>query len=94
MKQAPSSKQNDNIRVAVRVRPPLDFEMQAGNSFEKLNIDNNNKLVKYIITVLTRVLCVVRITIELSATRTTDSTLSSTPRRARDRSSLTVACPT
>jgi hypothetical protein len=40
------SQQADNIRVAVRVRPPLDFEIQQGNSFEKLNIDQANKLVK------------------------------------------------
>jgi hypothetical protein len=36
----------DNIRVAVRVRPPLENEIQTGNSFEKLNIDYQNKLVK------------------------------------------------
>ena len=36
----------DNIRVAVRVRPPLENEIQVGNSFEKLNIDYSNKLVK------------------------------------------------
>jgi hypothetical protein len=45
MKAKPSSG-NDNIRVAVRVRPPLDNEIQQGNSFEKLNVDLNNKLVK------------------------------------------------
>lgn len=36
----------DNIRVAVRVRPPLENEIQSGNSFEKLNVDIKNKLIK------------------------------------------------
>lgn len=30
----------DNIRVAVRVRPPLENEIESENSFEKLNIDH------------------------------------------------------
>jgi hypothetical protein len=37
---------NDNIRVAVRVRPPLEFEIQAKNTFEKLVVDPVNKVVK------------------------------------------------
>ena len=37
---------NDKIRVAVRVRPPLDSEMRAGNTFENLKIDQDNKVVR------------------------------------------------
>ena len=37
---------NDNIRVAVRIRPPLNDEIRAGNSFEKLNLDDKKRLVK------------------------------------------------
>jgi hypothetical protein len=40
------SKPSDNIRVAVRIRPPLDYEIQEGNSFEKLNVDRQNSLIK------------------------------------------------
>jgi hypothetical protein len=36
----------DNIRVAVRVRPPLDPELQSGNTFDKLQVDHDKKLVK------------------------------------------------
>jgi len=36
----------NNIRVAVRVRPPLENELQSGNTFEKLRIDQTNKIVK------------------------------------------------
>jgi hypothetical protein len=36
----------DNIRVAVRVRPPLPNEIDAGNSFGKLQIDYESKLVR------------------------------------------------
>lgn len=35
----------DNIRVAVRVRPPLDNERNS-NSFDKLQVDHDQKLVK------------------------------------------------
>jgi hypothetical protein len=35
----------DNIRVAVRVRPPLEHERNC-NSFEKLQVDHDQKLVK------------------------------------------------
>jgi len=45
MKQA-SGKAQEQIRVAVRVRPPLDNEIHQGNSFDKLNIDGPNKLIK------------------------------------------------
>ena len=37
---------NDNIRVAVRVRPPLDVEIQAGNKFDNMKIDQKQKIVK------------------------------------------------
>ena len=36
----------DNIRVAVRVRPPLEFEKQAGNTYDKLKVDHDEKFVK------------------------------------------------
>lgn len=36
----------DNIRVAVRVRPPLEHERNC-NSFEKLQVDHDQKLVKW-----------------------------------------------
>ena len=36
----------DNIRVAVRVRPPLEHEKQAGNTFEKMQVDHDNKNVR------------------------------------------------
>jgi hypothetical protein len=29
----------DNIRVAVRLRPPLDFELQRNHTFDLLQID-------------------------------------------------------
>jgi hypothetical protein len=29
----------NNIRVAVRVRPPLSNEVEAGSTFDKLNVD-------------------------------------------------------
>ena len=41
-----SSLTANNIRVAVRVRPPLKNEVDAGNTFDKLSIDHQNKLVK------------------------------------------------
>jgi len=40
------TKPSDNIRVAVRIRPPLEHEIQDGNSFEKLNVDQKNSLIK------------------------------------------------
>ena len=36
----------DNVRVAVRVRPPLDFEIKAGNTFDMLKVDMQTKLVQ------------------------------------------------
>lgn len=30
---------DDNIKVAVRVRPPLNSELQSGNTFDMLNAD-------------------------------------------------------
>ena len=37
---------NDKIRVAVRVRPPLEAEIRAGNKFQQLKVDHQNKVVK------------------------------------------------
>ena len=40
MRNLKGSNKNDNIRVAVRVRPPLESEIKAGNTFDKMSIDN------------------------------------------------------
>jgi hypothetical protein len=40
------SNHNDNIRVAVRVRPPLENEMQNGNTFNSLKVDSKQKMIK------------------------------------------------
>ena len=37
-KDGNSKKQDSNIKVAIRCRPPLDFEHKAGHTFEKLHI--------------------------------------------------------
>ena len=37
-------KEQDNIRVAVRVRPPLPHE--EGQTFDKLKIDKEQKMIK------------------------------------------------
>jgi hypothetical protein len=37
---------NDNIRVAVRVRPPLENEISVGHTFESLTVDAKQKLIK------------------------------------------------
>lgn len=39
------SNHNDNIRVAVRVRPPLENEMQNGNTFNSLKVDSKQKMI-------------------------------------------------
>jgi len=36
----------NNIRVAVRVRPPLENEMKSNNTYQKLQVDSAQKLVK------------------------------------------------
>lgn len=36
----------DNVKVAVRIRPPLDNELQAGHTFEKLQADTTQKQIK------------------------------------------------
>jgi hypothetical protein len=36
----------DKIHIAVRVRPPLDYELQRGHTFNLLQIDQENKIVK------------------------------------------------
>ena len=46
MRSLKGSNQNDNIRVAVRVRPPLEMEIRAGNAFEQLKVDQKNKVIK------------------------------------------------
>ena len=46
MRSLKGGNKNDNIRVAVRVRPPLDAEIRAGNKFDSMKIDQNNKVVK------------------------------------------------
>lgn len=38
----------ESIRVAVRVRPPLDWEVNDGNAFTKIKIDKEAKLIKYV----------------------------------------------
>jgi len=39
-------RENDEIRVAVRVRPPLDFEINKGHTFNHMTVDQKNKLIK------------------------------------------------
>lgn len=46
MRSLKGGNKNDKIRVAVRVRPPLEQEIRAGNSFKNLKVDNDNKVVK------------------------------------------------
>ena len=36
----------DNIRVAVRLRPPLEYECTQGNTFQKIHMDNESRIVK------------------------------------------------
>ena len=46
MRSLKGGNKNDKIRVAVRVRPPLEREIAAGNKFDYLKIDHDNKVVK------------------------------------------------
>lgn len=39
-------KQDANIKVAVRCRPPLDFEIRNNHTFEKLIVDSTQKGVR------------------------------------------------
>ena len=39
MRSLQGSNKNDKIRVAVRVRPPLEMEIKAGNKFDYLKVD-------------------------------------------------------
>lgn len=39
-------KQDANIKVAVRCRPPLDFEIRNNHTFEKLIVDSSQKGVR------------------------------------------------
>lgn len=39
MRSLKGANKNDKIRVAVRVRPPLDAEIRAGNKFDHLKVD-------------------------------------------------------
>jgi hypothetical protein len=41
-----SKKQDSNIKVAIRCRPPLDFEHKAGHTFEKLHIESGQKAIR------------------------------------------------
>jgi len=45
-KDVGSKKADQNIKVAIRCRPPLDFEHKAGNTFEKLLIESGQKGVR------------------------------------------------
>jgi len=46
MRNLKAGNKNDNIRVAVRVRPPLESEIRAGNKFDNLKVDQDNKVIK------------------------------------------------
>ena len=46
MRSLKGGNKNEQIRVAVRVRPPLESEIRAGNKFNNLKIDYDNKMVK------------------------------------------------
>ena len=46
MRSLKGGNKNDKIRVAVRVRPPLDQEIRNGNKFENLKVDQDNKIIK------------------------------------------------
>ena len=39
MKSLPKNIAQDNIRVAIRIRPPLEHELKEGNTFDKLKVD-------------------------------------------------------
>ena len=41
-----SKKQDANIKVAVRCRPPLDFEIRANHTFDKLLVESSQKGVR------------------------------------------------
>ena len=46
MRALKGGNKNDNIRVAVRLRPPLESEIAKGNTFEKLKIDQKAKMIR------------------------------------------------
>lgn len=46
MRNLKGGNKNEHIRVAVRVRPPLESEIRAGNKFDNMKIDHENKIVK------------------------------------------------
>lgn len=46
MRSLKGGNKNDNIKVAVRVRPPLEREISAGNTFQKLKVDKENSMIK------------------------------------------------
>lgn len=46
MRSLKGGNKNDNIRVAVRVRPPLERELTAGNTYDRLKVDKENKMIK------------------------------------------------
>ena len=39
-------KQDANIKVAVRCRPPLEFELRANHTFDKLLVESSQKGVR------------------------------------------------
>ena len=45
-KDGGSKKADQNIKVAIRCRPPLDFEHKAGHTFEKLFIESGQKAIR------------------------------------------------
>lgn len=46
MRNLKGGNKNDNIRVAVRVRPALEHELSKGNTFNNLKVDKENHMIK------------------------------------------------
>lgn len=46
MRSLKGTNKNDKIRVAVRVRPPLEREISGGNSFANLKVDKVDKMIR------------------------------------------------
>jgi len=46
MRSLKGGNKNDNIRVAVRVRPPLERELSSGGGFDRLKVDKDNQTIK------------------------------------------------
>jgi len=45
MRNLKGGNKNDNIRVAVRVRPALEHELSKGNTFNNLKVDKENHMI-------------------------------------------------